>query len=176
MAGEFVLLLALSQSPQSITALDRLAWIFPDLAPIVSPREGFAWGADQSNSARVGELRVQPLAVPNWIAVVRRHIAELLALTDEWSSYGERPSEECGAVANAVIDRLGGVGSRPAQVVPMADGGISMHFHAEERTARIEVTNDGEVVLVLQASPESEPEYLDTNPASAATTLGSFLS
>lgn len=111
-----------------------------------------------------------------WIGEVRAQVSALADLGPDWTSYHlERPSSLAVAVALEIVEAAANAGHRPAYVVPSADGGASLRFSHDERSAIVEVTNAGEIAFMLQFSSEAEPDFVDVERADASERLVSFL-
>lgn len=109
-----------------------------------------------------------------WLSRARDRLAALAALDADWSSYGERPNQIAVQGGHRLVDALATFGLRPKRLVPMAAGGIAVRFQSESRRARIELMNNGDIVLVTQDSVETEPQYQSASINDAARSLARY--
>ena len=96
----------------------------------------------------------------------------------ELKSFGVRlgypsPSPWVLREAKSVVEQLG-LQLAPTRVVPMADGGIGLVFKpTSERTARITITNEEEIVATFTVGNDA-PEYRELASGDASTALAEF--
>src|SRR5687767_12778896 len=102
--------------------------------------------------------RLPTSASPEWVRAVLEKIRGFIG-PGYPSSYGTPPSDWTVTQAEKIARHLAQCGIRPNRVIPMADGGIAFLLSTELRTARVEITNDEEVVVTTAASPEDKPTY-----------------
>jgi hypothetical protein len=157
-----------------MTAENLLLVLALNMQPAATVTQRYVPAIGHSGTSTTISLKNLP-APPNWLPNVLERLEELLALGDEWSSYGEPPSHECDVASRQLLVELFRAGVCPSKLIPMADGGISFRFHQEERTARIAVGNDASIVLVTQQSPEDAATYRELESATAADELAVFL-
>jgi hypothetical protein len=87
------------------------------------------------------------------------------------SSYGVAPNHWATSVAKDVVSEL-----HPSRIIPMADGGIGLVFPAEGgRAARVNITNDEEIVITFNTSPDARPDYREVAPSEVVPLVSAFL-
>jgi hypothetical protein len=93
------------------------------------------------------------------LRAARAKLTRLTFLRAGWDGHRAMPTEVIATqVLNAVLVRVVRDDQPTPQIAPLADGGVQVEWLVEGRSVEIEVSPDGEVVVLAQ-QPD-EPEYL----------------
>ncbi|HEX4334406.1 MAG TPA: hypothetical protein VH062_00755 [Polyangiaceae bacterium] len=90
------------------------------------------------------------------------------------SSYGVAPGEWAIDTVTSIARMLCNSSLSEPRVVPMADGGISLVFSRAGRVARVDVTNEEDIVLTKRSNTELPPEYFEVARDDVARLLSEF--
>ena len=98
----------------------------------------------------------------------------LRKLRDNWDGQGSpAPTPTCVYDANALCEKLDGIGLRPDSIVPTVEGGVGLTFRNGTRFVSIEVCNDGDYVALEQQLDHPPCIYfLDPSPQGLAKLRG----
>ena len=81
---------------------------------------------------------------------VEQELDNVSELQQGWDSYGaEPPGAAAIDAARTILRQLAGALICPSAIVPSAEGGVSIYFIKDDRTAYIENYNDGAQALVM---------------------------
>ena len=79
-----------------------------------------------------------------------RELNRISQMEADWDSYGaEPPSAAAIHTSREILMQLAGDLILPSTIVPSAEGGVSIYFIADNKTAYVESYNEGPQVLVM---------------------------
>lgn len=129
----------------------------PEEALLTSPFKGPSFVVERERE-RV-EIWIADSA-PRWLQAAAEQIDRLLRLEPGWDSYGALPvSSRAAAAALEVIQDLVSEAILPPSIVPMANGGIQLEWHASGMDLEIELMDRwNAVVYFCDLATEKELE------------------
>jgi hypothetical protein len=104
------------------------------------------------------------------LKTVDRRLSELLALGDDWDSYGGKAPTAtavllAGRLTRGVYDRYGagyGEAALPASISPLAYGGVELEWEGAHSLVAVDIGPDGEMGAMLRHRTGQDAIYRET--------------
>lgn len=157
---------------------DTIFRVALDAAILVTPTTTtFNWNVCEVRVTTTSQAEQPTVTLPPGDAQQHELLSRIASLADEpdtWGTYGKWPTQTAADCAARLAKQALASGHYP-RFAPMARGGIELRYSSDPKTARLEVYNDGDVVLVTREASDAATEFDDVEADKAVAALVAFL-